>query len=417
MDLSIQDVMNDLVRADAARMSGRAFADLRGTGVVRRVRTRRTLRAAGVGGASAVAVGALAFGALNMPWETKAAPGTGTGGGDCAAPWPEPYPYVVQKRYADYLPETWMIIHPASEEIVLTITPEDVGQTWLVTYPSGATEVVPYSGAGEVRVDVPDGPSILLSVWMIDGGTEMAVTAYSVTPGGPLIAPVADCYSQGATPTPSSSAERTEQIASPFQCGFVFPSATQSVEGMAIEDTGWLIADEVLARLDRRLNTNLDSSGNRVSGPHVPVSVHVDATQLLPTFSLVDPAGPAITGGYSGAEDPVLNPPTIDGITGPAGAEIKESAEGLTFVAVSQATVIGTIINPWQPEAAPHVTWTNTSLPDSLTLINPEGAFAACPGATLGKDFDVYAVAGRMTMDSDRVTTGPFYVWSEIAKP
>src|SRR5664279_2113607 len=68
MDSSFQAAMNDLVAADAARMSGRAFADARGTGVARRVRTRRRVRAAGMGGASAVAVGALAFGATNMPW-------------------------------------------------------------------------------------------------------------------------------------------------------------------------------------------------------------------------------------------------------------------------------------------------------------------------------------------------------------
>ena len=68
MDHSIHDVMDSLVAADAARMSGRDFADARGAGLARKVRTRRTVRAAGVGGASAVAVGALAFGAMHMPW-------------------------------------------------------------------------------------------------------------------------------------------------------------------------------------------------------------------------------------------------------------------------------------------------------------------------------------------------------------
>ncbi|NYI42794.1 hypothetical protein [Demequina lutea] len=292
MDDSLHSVMNDLVAADAARMSGPRFANRHGGGIARRVHTRRTVRAVGVGGASAVAVGVLAVGATHMPW-------------------------------------------------------------------------------GELSV-----------------------------------------ASSGSDSTAGS-----EPATSPFQCGFVFPSASQSVEGMAIEDTGWLTSEEVLARLDRRLNSNVDSSGNPVQSEHVPVPFHVDSTQSLPTFSLVDPAGSAVAGGYMGAEDPVLHSPTIDGLQGPAGADIEVSTEGLTFVAVSQSTVIGTITSPWQPEDASPVMWTNTSLPASLTLINPEGAFSACPGATLGNNFDVYAVAGRITMDSAHVTTGPIYVWSEIAKP
>jgi hypothetical protein len=292
MDDSLHSVMNDVVAADASRMSGRDFADARGAGLARKVRTRRTVRAAGMGGASAVAVGAFAFGATHLEW----------------------------------------------------------GQLDVASSGSNST----------------------------------------------------------VEPAPATS---------PFQCGFNFPSTSWSSGGMAIEDTGWLTSEEVLALLDRRINTNFDSSGKLVQSEHVPVTVHVDSTQLLPTFSLVDSAGSSVTGGYSGAEDPVVRAPTIDGINGPAGVHIKESTEGRTFVAVSNSVVIATITSPWEPEDAPPLTSTNTGLPDSLTLINPEGAFSACPGASLGSDYDVYAVAGRMTMDSDRVTTGPFYVWSEIAKP
>lgn len=78
MGTSWGSLMDDAVAADAARLSGREFADARGTGVARRVRTRRTVRAAGMGGASAVAVGALVLGATHMPWGALgAAPGIG----------------------------------------------------------------------------------------------------------------------------------------------------------------------------------------------------------------------------------------------------------------------------------------------------------------------------------------------------
>lgn len=292
MDNSFHAAMNDLVAADAARMSGPRFANRHGGGVVRRVRTRRTVRAAGIGGGTMLTAGALAVGATHLEW----------------------------------------------------------GQLDVASSGSDST----------------------------------------------------------AEPAPATS---------PFQCGYVFPSASQSVEGMAIEDAGWLTSEEVLARLDRRLNTNFDSSGNPVQSEHVAVPFHVDSTQSLPTFSLVDSAGSAAASGYTGTEDPVLNSPTIDGLQGPAGAEIEVSNEGLTFVAVSESTVIGTITSPLEPEDASPVMWTNTSPQTSLTLVNPEGAFSVCPGATLGNDFDVYAVAGRVTVDSAHVTTGPFYVWSEIAKP
>ena len=89
MDLSIHDVMNDLVRADAARMSGRDFADARGPGVARRVRTRRTVRAAGIGGGTMLTAGALVVGALNLPWGATSTDPGATGASGCVeAPWP-----------------------------------------------------------------------------------------------------------------------------------------------------------------------------------------------------------------------------------------------------------------------------------------------------------------------------------------
>ncbi|MCB2413431.1 hypothetical protein LGT39_11305 [Demequina sp. TTPB684] len=68
MGNSFHAAMDDLVADDASRMSGARFADARGASIARRVRTRRTVKAAGVGGASVVAVGALAVGATQAPW-------------------------------------------------------------------------------------------------------------------------------------------------------------------------------------------------------------------------------------------------------------------------------------------------------------------------------------------------------------
>ncbi|MBC7298834.1 MAG: hypothetical protein H5T82_08065, partial [Demequina sp.] len=254
MSNSFHSAMNDLVMEDATRMSGRDFAHARGVGVARRVRTRRRVRAASVGGVSAVAVGALAVGATQVPWSPLAAPAA-----------------------------------------------------------------------------APDEPAT-----------------------------------------------------SPFQCGFVFTSETQSVDGMTIEDTGWLTAGEVHARLDRYLNTPMDSAGNPVEAEHIPVTTHVDDTQLLPTFAVVDPRGAASIGGAIVTEDPTHYPPdTLGTMQDASGAVVGQTTSGMTFVAVSQATVVGTMTDPWQPEKAPHVAWVGLSEPEesgvsALTLINPDGAFTAC---------------------------------------
>ncbi len=122
-------------------------------------------------------------------------------------------------------------------------------------------------------------------------------------------------------------------------------------------------------------------------------------------------------------EDPTLFPPNEMGtVEDASGAELGQATSGLTFVAVSQATVVGTIIDPWQPEGAQHLAGAGSADASvvgrsALTLINPEGAFTACPDATLGEGFEVYAVVGRMTMDADRVMSEPLYAWSEILAP
>jgi len=409
-------VMNDLLRADAARMSGRDFANTRGTGVARRVRTRRTVRAAGIGGGTMLTAGALVAAAINMPWETKAAPGPGGGGvgvgGDCATPWPEPYPYVVQKRYADYLPEeTWRIALSSSEEVVFMITPEDVGQTWLVTYPSGATEVVPYSGAGEVRVDAPDGPSILLSVWMIDGGTEMAVTAYSVTPGGPLIAPIDDCYAQGATPTPSSLVVRpstdpslaasTERIASPFQCGFFFDKESSDAPHLTITATAWNTPAGSASVGDNSgdaqwTDGTLDTSGNAAHG--------VAKTSLAAASS---------GGGVSGGRDPA-DPAVREEF----GNYNNGTFTGVTFVSVRNGVVVGTLIEDF---TAGDALMSVTGMGDgqfAAGLSHPESAFVACPGEQpTDVSVDVYFVVSAVTMERGNPdpVAGPEYAWSHIA--
>ncbi len=79
----LRDLMNGAISADARATDGDVLADALRSGVRRRVRTRRGVRAVGVGSAAAVSVGAVAFGAARLPLMTEQQPGVSPGDGDC----------------------------------------------------------------------------------------------------------------------------------------------------------------------------------------------------------------------------------------------------------------------------------------------------------------------------------------------
>ena len=118
MDQSLFAVLNDAVAADATRLSGRRFADARGAGIARRVRTRRTVRAVGAGGASAVAVGGIALGATHLPWGGTASPGLGAT--DCVTPTPtaDTYTYWVVVSQGETPVETVSLTDAATEHLM-----------------------------------------------------------------------------------------------------------------------------------------------------------------------------------------------------------------------------------------------------------------------------------------------------------
>lgn len=413
MGTSIHAAMNDLVVADATRMSGSDFADARGAGVARRVRTRRTVRAVGVGGASALAVGALAVGAAHLPRATSEVPVAGVGG--CASPWPYGIGsrYVVQERYADYLPDdvsgAWSLLDVTTGDTVFAVSPAEVGSSWLVTYPSGATETVPFTGAGEVRVDVPDGPSIVLTVWMVDGGTEMAVTAYSETPGGPLMTPHSACDTQGATPTPTPSssvvrpsadpslAARTERVTSPFQCGFVFDQDSSDAPGLEVTGTAWVTPAASSDWGDNSGDPQWDDSASSFGENAAHAVVHVSAGDWVGVSGGRDPGDAAVRAAYGGYNDGTYT--------------------GVTFVSVRDGVVVGTFIDDL---ASSDAVMTLSAMDDGnivTGLHHPESAFEACPGEQPSDvSVDVYVVASAVTMEAGNPSpvADPEYAWRHI---
>ena len=252
MDPSIHDVMHDLVAADAARMSGRDFADARGAGLARKVRTRRTVRAAGVGGASAVALGALAFGAAHSPWGVfDAAPGIG--GTDCvtSSASGDAYVYEVLVRKGRTPVDTVSLVDTATGAAFLTATLQPDG-TYVFTDADGKPlrstvdgvyELLDHRSAGSGR-GMGCGAS-----WH----AEILVKSVSTVDFAGLPSAVASalnvCHAQGGTPTPSSSVVRpstdpslaasTETVTSPFQCGFVFDKEASDAPHLTVSGTAW----------------------------------------------------------------------------------------------------------------------------------------------------------------------------------
>lgn len=201
MDNALGSLMEDVVAADAARLSGREFADARGAGVARRVRTRRTVRAAGMGGASAVAAGVVAFGATHAPWDAVSVPGAG--GNTCATPWPSDSGIMLITAGPRPLPTdtTWWIGYENETGIAkFKFAPLDDG-TWLIAYASGGSETVTPTGAGTVSFELPDGVRVVLEVTAVDGRTEVTVAKPSSVVLGSGSLSSDDCYISDPAPS------------------------------------------------------------------------------------------------------------------------------------------------------------------------------------------------------------------------
>ncbi len=252
-------------------------------------------------------------------------------------------------------------------------------------------------------------------------------TVRAVGVGGvSLVAVAVGALAVGANHVPwgplgEPAAAPDEPATSPFQCGFEFPTDSQGSDDFWIDGLAWLTPAQMNAAVyQRRAQTNqaqIDRGGPAEPQPwDLPQAI---GTEPGPVFTLYYPAGSEGAGGEFRDTDPALNPPDSNGIQGPSDVVIYFSV-GQTFVAVSDGVVSGTMRAPWSPEDAPHLTqvaWGESHFLEPLALLNPEGAFTACPGATLSGDEDLYAVAGVMTDSSVDGLSEPEYAWLNAGRP
>jgi hypothetical protein len=430
MDNSFGAAMAGLVIEDASRMSGVHFADARGAGVARRVRTRRRVRAAGMGGASAVAVGALAFGAMNMPWGATTVAGVASD--DCATRSPSDGAYVYE-----------VVVRQGVTPVdTIALTDAVTGATFLTaTLQPDGTYVFTDADGNPLRAAAEELPG---SYWIIgaqvppDGGgaatrgaAEILVKSVSTADSAGLPSAVRsaldDCYTPSPTPssvpsaTPSSDpipspepsrpvaatvVTRPEDVTSPFKCGFRFPTEASEAPHLTITGTAWTSSAGIGSVGDNNADSVwsdfvANGSGNAVHGM-VRDSIGADQPGYRENHGIVLP-------GLDPADDAQMA--LIQGLDYTAGAT---SGRGLTFVSVRDGMVVGTTDDR-------HAGSDAGALFDGQStffLPSPETAFLACPGETPSAgSVEVYFVAGVVgrTPAGGGTLVGPEYAWSRVA--
>lgn len=401
-----------------SRFANDDFAAAYGSRVLGRVRRRRAVRAAGVGGGTMLTAGALVVGATHMPWGALGA-APGMGGSDCvtSSPSADVVTYTVSPPSSDGRVAEMTVTDPATGGVRLRGILQSDG-TWRVTDADGnPVEASPVPGGGYVvsidgaslGIEWPDGGATAVSS---DPSADGSFTYTVPAPDG-AAGPSAsdDCYTPSPTPSvvPSVSTEvlasvdpspaaKPEDVTSPFQCGFVMDGLGQGSSQVAIADTTWVDPATYNATLKERWahTADLPLELGSASIPTVRVRVDPDATARWGSgFGIGEP-----TDAMASSED---------------GAPVVES--GASFVMVRDGVVVGTIDAVTQAKDQHVGFWhdaaTNTQ---ELTLVNASNAFTACPGQTLEPNTGTtFAVAGSYVKDESGVnSTDVEYSWTAL---
>lgn len=528
---ALQERLGAAVEMDALDYDGAVFARDRYGAVRGRIARRRAARSAGIGGASVLGVGAVAFGAGQVPWSGFVLGATPAGSGSVVCTTSGPDAVAGSDEDAPDFAVAWATVGGASlwtfagkdgdtlatahlEGDVLRVTDFDgtssdveagadgaytftvggyqVSSTFadgqdtevtITTISSGSRPEAPdievlagapdnavfvvldkESGAsyfvGASYVDTNDPSTGTPLAWNVDG-SEVQMTAVDahigtltlpsgatvevntltggVTPSDPdavLITPAKDyqgteaspspsvtCMtvtleptasaSPSASPSPSVSAspsisatptsEPAAALDSPFYCGFPISGKEYGSYDFGIFDITTVPADEINATLDRQVEIIGEEWWDRGTGDVLRVSLN---TTDQPAHGGLSGAGSTIAGDPS----EIVKAGYLD-LSGQGAA----FARGLSFVAVRDGVVVGTLPN--SPQSDGH-TYNDGDDPDPSTyFLTPDGAFTACPGVELGDDWDLYAVGGETFVYADGTTDPTHYTWKKVELP
>ena len=403
-----------------ARFSYEDFGADFGPRIVGRVRRRRAVRAAGVGGGTMLTAGALAVGATHMPWGVLGAT-PGMGGRDCVTTPPSADPHVVTVIFGgSEQPSAQMnVTDPVTGGVRLTGV-EQADGTWVFTDAAGNPSEVTLDGDGRYMVQASDASwTVVLSMPSASASptdpTATGSVTYTYTDGAQVGTAVPsasdDCYTPSPTPShvPSTALDpvlitdtngylKPDDVTSPFQCGFVMDSLGHGSSQVSITDTTWVSPAAYNATVKERLGTSVGVPLELGSAPIPTVRIRVDLAATTPWASVFGVGEP--TDAMATSED---GTPMVD--------------SGASFVMVRDGVVVGTMDTTTQG-AGQHFSFWHDGATDTqeLTLVNAADAFVACPGQTLQAEGDTtYAVAGSYVKDPTGTDgTGVEYSWTAL---
>ena len=418
----LKDMLQGVAAAKERGFADEDFAGGYGRVVTGRVKRRRAATSVGVGGASVLGASALAVGVMNVPWGVLGTASPGSQGVVCTTT----TPVVAEGPVQQALPlVTFAVVETGTNEVIFIGWSED-GSTphaWNQAYDKVRAEAVGIdavyrfaSGVG-VRVmsgeergvlNVPDYEVIPIADYEEQvlgeavGAMVTSVQCVTTTPDPSEPAPSGTAtHSRESLPEPSESATLGPVVyASPFQCGFEFPSEEHSNDVIAVGDTVWLAADAAKAEI-RATYANPDEALLRVSGDPVPVT----SVSLIADWYTAETPGMIISG--DAAE--------VTAASAEEFARYGTYVVGVQYVLVADGRVVAT--RALGSEAQPQYWELDMPSLDLYGLDLVDG-MAVCEGVTQSTlaDAEVAAVAS-IVYEHDDTRQGPYYAWRVLGQP
>lgn len=396
----LKDLLQGAGEAKRQLFTSEDFAVGYGRSVVSRVKRRRAVSATAMGGGTVVAVGAIAFGASNVPWGSfvMGASPVGSPSVVCTTTFATPTPSADNELSVLNVPSpsgsfVWGIAIGSQDppKIVANIALDLNTHEVTGSLPNGSSLVLTPDADGVYTTQFSDGnrlsfvvaeDNLVLKSSSLEPTGEPSVACVTGTPEptqsgspAPSVSTSPDVstsptLSPSASPNPAYSWDPEAPAGSPFQCGFNFPSDESGTDALRV-----------------------------FGAPTTASAIHKVFEQWYgdqaPTTEVGDTQAPAFHAGL-GSSDVIGATSSRD----PASHESVQASRaydipslGLTFVAVRDGVIVGTVV-PGSDGETPGV------VVDRDGEANPEEAFmwdldALTPcGASSIEGAQIYAVAG-----------------------
>lgn len=410
------------------------FAEAYGRRVAGRVRRRRAVRAAGVGGGTMLTAGALVVGATHMPWGALGA-ASGVGGSDCVTPSPSvgapTYSVTIDTDQGSLA--NFDIMYPATGETILNGARQTDGTYLFTDGHDDPLSAVPGS-AGFYSVELPSGVTSLEATTTLAYRSSTVETNYLRVHVPELVMvstdltrrATGDCYTPSPTPSPTPSiapslsldtvlmpdpslAAKPDNVIgdSPFECGFEFPTESGGTEDLWIDGLTSVDGPAVEAAIRSGFADPAAVSIVTPVGPVPVVSVHfavaADKGGLRAMLGTNDPSIGTIKTDLAGTTTDTL------------------ASEGATFVGTVNGRVVAKLAMPAEGSATAAPIFTDWRAPGDASLmylLDQGAALTSCDANPVDfSSIDLFAVAGLVVMHSDGAVNGPTYAWLPVGKP